>query len=209
MQGKTLHVGSPTGPEVTVLKYGDGGVAFLSEYELQGDETLYDEGGWIAIELDGSSSSVVASLFESRTIQQVLDEDESDYDFGWKFIHLGWAVPFENGKSSYGQLVSLNQNRKGVGVQGPTSISGLNGSPLNLIQKVDITNSFEQVNGWKSSSTPTSFALDARDVQADDTAYVYADAYVIWNVEGVISTPGSNGAGLQEYPANNTVEVEI
>lgn len=193
-----------------VLVVGDDSVSIVSDVELQGDEELYDAEGWRAFVLKGATVSKAATLYESRTIQQVLDEDESDYDFGWKFIHLGWAVPFENGRSSYGQLVSLNQNRKGVGVQGPTSIAGTNGSPNALVQKLNITNTFTQVNGWKSSSTPASYALDYRDVQALDSTYVYADAYVSWNGEsGEVLAPGADGAELVEYPATNTVEVDI
>lgn len=152
-----------------------------------------------------------ASLFESRTIQQVLEEDvDPNYDFGWKFIHQGWLVNFENGKVLFGELISKNQNVEGVGVQGPTSIVGTAGSPLNLVQKVAITNGTTQVNGWKSSDTPLSYVLNPNDVVETDTKYTYADAYVSWNGStGVISAPGSNGLGLVEYPASNTVEVEI
>lgn len=152
-----------------------------------------------------------ASLFESRNFQQVLDEDSpGPYDFGWKFVHQGWLVNFENGKVLFGELISKNQNVEGVGVQGPTSIVGTAGSPLNLVQKVAITNGTTQVNGWKSSDTPLSYVLNPNDVVETDTKYTYADAYVSWNGStGVISAPGSNGLGLVEYPASNTVEVEI
>ena len=213
MIGKILHVGEPNGPEVHVLALGDGSVSILTDYPLVGNEVLYTAEGYIGLTLNGESDvSVESSLFESRTIQQVLEEDadSGNYDFGWKFIHLGWQVPFSNGKSSYGQLVSLNQNRKGVGVQGPTSIAGTNGSPNALVQKLNITNTSTQVNGWKSSSTPASYALDYRDVQALDSTYVYADAYVSWNGEtGEVLAPGADGAELVEYPATNTVEVDI
>lgn len=152
-----------------------------------------------------------ASLFESRTVQQVLDEDApGPYDFGWKFVHQGWLVNFENGRALYGGLSAKNQNRENVGTQGPTPTDGVNGSPLILTQRVAITNSTAQVNGWKSSDTPTTYVLDPTDVQSTDSQYAYADAFVQWNgTTGTVTAPGSDGVGLVEYPANNTVEVDV
>lgn len=153
-----------------------------------------------------------ASLFESRTVQQVLDEDgpSGPYDFGWKFVHQGWLVDFENGTVLFGDLVAKNQNRSGIGVQGPTSIAGTDGSPLTLAQKVSITNGTPQVNGWKSNSTPTSYVLNPNDVRQADSDYAYADAFVQWDGDtGELTAPGSDGFNLTEYPANATVEVEI
>lgn len=152
-----------------------------------------------------------ASLFESRTVQQVLDEDApGPYDFGWKFVHQGWLVNFEDGKALYGGLSAKNQNRENVGTEGPTPIDGINGSPLILTQRVSITNGPAQVNGWKSSDTPTTYILDPTDVQSTDSQYAYADAFIQWDGEtGAVTAPGSDGVGLVEYPANNTVEVEV
>lgn len=153
-----------------------------------------------------------ASLFESRSFQQVLEEDgpSGPYDFGWRFVHQGWVVEFENGKSLFGDLAALNQNRQGVGIQGPTDISGANGSPLVLLQSVNITNRPVQVNGWKSSNTPTTYILNPNDVAVVDANYAYADAYVSWSgTTGTISAPGSTGSGLVEYPATNTVNVDV
>lgn len=151
-----------------------------------------------------------ASLFESRSVQQVLDEDSGPYDFGWKFVHQGWWVEFENGKVLYGDLTAKNQNRANVGIEGPTSISGTSGSPLILFQKIAITNGNTQVNGWKSSDTPTSYILNPGDVSQLDDDYTYADAYVTWDGEtGAVSAPGSNGVGLIEYAASNTINVEV
>ena len=152
-----------------------------------------------------------ASLFESRTVQQVLDEDApGPYDFGWKFVHQGWLVNFENGRALYGGLSAKNQNRENVGTQGPTPTDGVNGSPLILTQRVAITNGTAQVNGWKSSDTPTTYVLDPTDVQSTDSQYAYADAFVQWNgTTGTVTAPGSDGVGLVEYPANNTVEVDV
>lgn len=151
-----------------------------------------------------------ASLFESRSVQQVLDEDSGPYDFGWKFVHQGWWVEFEDGKVLYGDLAAKNQNRANVGIEGPTSISGTSGSPLILFQKIAITNGNAQVNGWKSSDTPTSYILNPGDVSQLDSDYTYADAYVTWDGEtGAVSAPGSNGIGLIEYAASNTINVEV
>lgn len=152
-----------------------------------------------------------ASLFESRTIKQVLEEDApGPYDFGWRFVHQGWLVYFENGQVLFGDLAAKNQNRQGVGVEGPTTITGNNGSPLILTQKVAITNSFTQVNGWKSSDTPTTYTLNPEDVTTSDTEYAYADAFVSWDgTTGVVTAPGSDGTGLVEYPATDTIEVDV
>lgn len=157
------------------------------------------------------SARDIASFFEARTELQVLDEDEpGTEDFGWRFIHLGWRVMFENGSSLYGDLAALNQNRTGVGIQGPTSTAGQDGKPLILTQKVSITNAPAQVNGWKSSDTPTTYTLNPADVADDDTDFAYADAYVSWDGStGVVTAPGSDMVGLIEYPASATVVVEV
>jgi hypothetical protein len=155
-------------------------------------------------------ASEVASFFESRSELQVLDEDSGPYDFGWRFVHLGWSVSFENGLSLFGSLPAINQNIDGIGIQGPTSITGNNGRPLVLLQKVNIINGTTQVNGWKSSQTPTSYLLDADDLTTVDADYVYADAFLSWDgTTGAISAPGITTSTLPEYPATNTVEVDI
>lgn len=148
-----------------------------------------------------------ASLFESRTIQQVLEEDgpSGPYDFGWKFVHQGWLVMFDNGRVLFGDLTALNQNRQNVGVQGPTGISGTDGSPLVLLQRVDVAGYPAQVNGWKSSSTPTSYILNPSDVASTDANYAYADAFISWDGSTGVVTPPA----LVEWPANNTVNVDV
>lgn len=153
-----------------------------------------------------------ASLFESRSVQQVLEEDgpSGPYDFGWRFVHQGWEVLFQDGRVLYGDLVAKNQNRQDIGIQGPTSIAGDSGSPLILLQKIAITNGNVQVNGWKSTDTPTTYILDPRDVTSTDDTYIYADAFIEWDGEtGVVSAPGANGVGLVEYSPTNTIEVNI
>lgn len=157
-------------------------------------------------------AGIAASFFESRTEQQVLEEDgpSGPYDFGWRFKHLGWEVPFIEGSSLFGSLTALNLNRQGVGVEGPTSISGDNGKPLVLTQKVSITNLPTQVNGWKTSTSPTVYNLEAEALDEVDDYTIYADAYFSWDgVTGVISSPGITGDELTEYPANNTVVVDV
>lgn len=149
----------------------------------------------------------MATLWESRSVQQVLEEDgpSDPYDFGWKFVHQGWTVYFDNGRVLYGDLTALNQNRQNVGVQGPTSIAGSNGAPLSLLQRVDVTAYPAQVNGWKSSDTPTTYVLNPNDVAETDSDYTYADAFISWDgTTGVVTPPA-----LAEWPANNTVEVDI
>lgn len=157
-------------------------------------------------------AGVDATFWESRTEQQVITEDgpSGPYDFGWRFKHLGWAVPFEDGSSPYGAFTSLNQNRQGVGVQGPTSIAGNNGKPLILVQKVDITNLPTQVNGWKTSTSPNVYSLEAGALDDIDDVTIYADAFFSWDgTTGVVSAPGITGEGLVEYPATNTVVVDV
>lgn len=155
----------------------------------------------------------IASFFESRNEQQVLDEDgpSGPYDFGWRFVDLGWKVKFLEGLSLYGSLVSLNQNLSGLGVQGPTSTTGNNGRPLLLTQNVTILSgnidNLEQVNGWKSSQTPASYFLDPDNLTDIDSDYIYADAFFSWDGEtGQIEMLKDS---LVEYPANNTVEITL
>ena len=153
-----------------------------------------------------------ASLFESRSVKQVLEEDgpSGPYDFGWKFVHQGWWVEFEKGRVLFGDLTAKNQNRSGVGVQGPTSTAGTSGAPFILSQRISITNWPAQVNGWKSSATPTSFLLDPGDVAQVGGDFAYADAFVSWDGEtGAVTAPGANGVGLVEYAANSSVEVDV
>lgn len=156
-------------------------------------------------------ASEIASFFESRTEAQVLEEDApGPYDFGWRFVDLGWSVDFENGLSLFGSLPSLNQNITGLGVQGPTSITGNNGRPLALTQKVSLTNGQAQVNGWKSTATPTTYLLDPDNLTSIDSQYIYADAYISWDATaGTSSAPGITTSTLPEYSASATVEVEI
>lgn len=148
-----------------------------------------------------------ATFFESRNEQQVYVEDGgSNMDFGWRAKHLGWVVAYEDGITLYGTLAALNQNRQNVGIEGPTSTTGTSGSPAVLNQKIALTNGPAQVNGWKSSDTPTNYVLDATDVQLVDLKYTYADAFVSWTADSaVVSTPGSDMNGLVEYSPTNTI----
>lgn len=153
--------------------------------------------------------SDVASFFESRSEQQVVEEDTTDFDFGWRFIHQGWQVKFENGVSLFGSLPSLNQNISGLGVQGPTSTEGDSGRPLALLQKVDITDAPDQVNGWKSSNTPLSYNLDPSNLRTEDALYIYADAYFRWTADGTVEAPGIDQNGMAERPPTNNIVVDI
>lgn len=157
------------------------------------------------------STSEMASFFESRSEAQVLEEDApGPFDFGWRFVDQGWVVEFENGISLFGSLPSLNQNITGLGTQGPTSTAGNNGRPLNLLQRVNITNGQAQVNGWKSTQTPSSFLLDPDNLIDIDLDFIYADAYFSWDgTTGAVSAPGITTSTLPEYAATNTVEVEV
>lgn len=173
---------------------------------------ILDDSYFISMDVDNMGAGISASFYESRTEEQVINEDgpAGPYDFGWRFNHLGWLVPFEEGNSQFGNLTSLNQNRQGVGVQGPTTVDGNNGRPLTLTQKVVISGKLPQVNGWKTSSSPASYNLEAGAVaNLLDTQYIYADAFFSWDgTTGVVTAPGVNDP-LTEYPATNTVEVEI
>lgn len=150
-----------------------------------------------------------ASLFMSRSIQQVLAEDApGPYNFGWQFIHQGWTVDFKEGRVASGKLSSINQNRQDVGTQGPTSTEGISGSPQLLQQRMTITNLPAQVNGWKTSSSPQIYNIEASALLNADNSFIYADAFVSWNgTTKQIDAPGINGVGLIEYLPTNTVEV--
>lgn len=156
--------------------------------------------------LGGSDvDSDMASLFQSRSEQQALDELGDASQHGWEFVHQGWTVPFENGTSLYGSLAALNQNRKGVGVQGPTSISGNNGRPLSVTQKVNITNLPEQINGWKTSDSRTTYNLDVNALTHVDDWTIYADAFISWEGDKASPTLGP----LVEYSPSATVKIEV
>ncbi len=156
-----------------------------------------------------STADTVASFYESRSEQQAIAEDGALGKWGWRFVHLGWRLMFDNGISPYGDLAALNQNRQGVGVQGPTSTTGDSGRPLALVQKVNITNAPTQVNGWKSTQSRTSYAISASDVAGIDSLATYADAYISWSAAGDVLAPGYDMQDLQEYSATATVVVEI
>lgn len=147
-----------------------------------------------------------ASLFESRSVQQVLEEDApGPYDFGWRFVHQGWKVLFDSGISLYGNLPAINQNRQGVGIEGPTSIDLNNGAASILTQNVTISNGLPQVNGWKDSTTSNTYALNPAAIQYDDSSYIYADAYIQWDSTTGIVT--GDTAILTEYSPTNTIEM--
>lgn len=196
---------------------GTGRIVFL---DTQDTSTWYGTGGvWrnginigtLGGEEGDAPFGFMASFFESRTERQVLEEDfPGPYNFGWKFNHLGWLINFEEGNSLFGSLPSLNQNIEGIGTQGPTSTAGNNGRPLALLQKVNITNSFAQVNGWKSTQTPTTFLLDPDNLTDIDTDFIYADAFIQWDgTTGQVSAPGLATNSLIEYTATATVEVSV
>lgn len=154
----------------------------------------------------------IASFFESRSEEQVLLEDgpSGPYDFGWIFKHLGWEVLFHDGVSLYGSLPSTNQNIEGLGIQGPTSTTGTNGRPAILLQNVEISNKQVQVDGWKSSQTPTTYALDVDNITDIDGDYIYADAFISWDgATGNVSAPGITSSALIARPATATVEIEL
>lgn len=151
-----------------------------------------------------------ASFFESRTEYQAMTEDEGDpedIDYGWRFVHQGWLVNFEEGLSLFGSLPSLNQNISDLGVQGPTTITAQNGMPMVLTQKVNLSDSTVQVNGWKSSQTPETYELETDNLIDTDDDTIYADAYVSWN--GTTSEVVGITTPLVEYPATNTIIVEL
>lgn len=182
------------------------------DWQVEGEEVFRDavSMGLIANGFESFGTiDDIASFFESRNEAQVLEEDgpSGPYDFGWRFVDLGWIVPFEDGISLYGSLPSLNQNIDGLGIQGPTSITGNNGRPALLTQNVEATNFRDQVNGWKSSQTPSSYFLDPDNLTDVDTTYIYADAYLSW--DGTTGAVVADTEVLTEYSATATVEIEL
>jgi len=149
----------------------------------------------------------LASIFEARSEQQVLDEDgpSGPYNFGWRFKHLGWKVYFDNGISLYGSLPSINQNIEGVGTLGPTSTLDNNGAPAALAQGINTTNMGSQVNGWKSIASNTAYSPSPADIQESDNDAIYADAYISWdsNSGAIIGDTGTP----TEYSPTNTVRI--
>lgn len=147
-----------------------------------------------------------ASLFEARNFFQVLKEDApGPYAFGWKFVHQGWKVLFKNGISLFGKLPAINQNRQGIGIEGPTSTELNNGAAGTLLQNVSISGMAQQVNGWKDSTTATTYALNPAAIQYDDSGYVYADAYISW--DAVTGTVTGDTGTLVQYSPTNQVEI--
>ena len=149
----------------------------------------------------------IATIFEARSEQQVLDEDgpSGPYRFGWLLRHTGWKVYFDNGISLYGSLPAINQNIEGVGTLGPTSTTDNNGAPAAINQGMSISGAPSQVNGWKSISSNTSYSPSPTDIQESDNEAVYADAYISWdgNSGAIIGDSGT----LIEYSPTNTVRI--
>lgn len=195
----------------SVSKVEANGVYYPND-EYQGHTVLAVDGDYIyvgALIEDGVGSDI-ASLYQSRTEQQALDELGDASLYGWDFVHQGWEVPFEEGYAQYGNLTSLNQNRSGVGITGPTNTAGNNGSAINVLQRVEITNKQDQVNGWKTSTDISSYSLNPDAIRTDDAAYIYADAFFSWDgPTGAVTAAGITTPSLVEYPATNTVEVEV
>lgn len=204
---ETLYLNSPTGPAIPVVDDRGGRNYFLTNIELKAGDTLYYADGSVAVVLGQPLVAEEATIYESRTEQQVLAEDApGTADFGWRAKHLGWVVDFDNGVALYGKLAAVNQNRQNVGVQGPTSTAGTDGSPSALFQKVNVQARPTQVNGWKSFDSPTAYVLDPADIQQLDTGFVYADAFVSWNSDnGTVIAPGSDMNGLVEYSPTSSI----
>lgn len=179
--------------------------------ELYSGKVVLEAGdGYVLLEgIDPSTSetgATVASLFQSRDEWQAFQETGNFYNYGWSFIHQGWEVPFDAGRSLYGELTALNQNRQNVGVQGPSSVTEDNGSPLSLTQRVAASNFRTQVNGWKNYNTRNNYSLVPSNVyRADDDTYVYADAFISWDTNTVTAATEE----LIEYPATSTIEVSV
>lgn len=203
---KQVHIGSPQGPIGQIVQESDGYVEVLTVQPLISGTVLYDNLGNEVYRVGALSQSLSASFYESRSEQQALTEDGPSGVGGWIAKHLGWSVNFDRGIALYGELASVNQNRQNVGVEGPTNTSGTDGSPAVVIQKVNILNAPAQVNGWKSYDSPTSYLIDAADVQQVDSAFIYADAFISWAADNPnVSTSGSDMNNLVEYPPTNTI----
>lgn len=204
-----VNIGSPNGPTAIIVNDKEGVATILGAADIPSGTILYGEDGMpIATTMSSPSESNIATFYESRTEQQTLTEDgpSGPYDFGWRAKHLGWSVNFEKGTVLYGKLASVNQNRQNVGIEGPTDVSGTNGSPSSLFQKVNISGRPAQVNGWKSFDSPTAYVLDPLDVQQTDSAYIYADAFVSWTADSpTVVAPGSDMNTLEEYSPTNSV----
>lgn len=215
-----LSNGADTAKVLDVMTLDNTRVAYLDVMDptdwLVPDTAITRDGDPMGTVTDGyepiTSAQEVASFYESRSEAQVLEEDgpSGPYDFGWRFVDLGWSVNFENGISLFGSLPSLNQNITGLGVQGPTTVTGNSGMPLILLQKVDIVNKPVQVNGWKSSQTPESYELETDNLIDVDDDTIYADAYIYWDgTTGEVVAPGYTNEPIPQYAATSTVIIEL
>lgn len=148
-----------------------------------------------------------ASLFESKSIMQALEEGGA---VGWNFVHQGWTLRFKDMNVPSGLLVAKNQNRGNIGAQGPTPTGGSAGSAKVVTQKMNISNLPRQVNGWKTSTSPSVYNLEAGALANGGGAYIYADAFFSWDGDtGTISAVGITDGELIEYSPTNTVEVVV
>lgn len=218
-----VYLGDPGGDSYTVLACYVGGntrMLFLdSQTSLNvgaGDSVYDDEGNELGVVADGVEEALMetdlASIFDSRTLEQAMEESGDVYSYGWRHLPTGWIVHFKNGNSLYGSLTAINQHPADTGEASSTPTAGDSGRPLSLTQKVSEANSSipANVNGWKTSTFPTVYSLEALALQDVDNYTIYADMFVQWNATtGEVDAPGADGTGLTEYPATNTVEVEV
>lgn len=215
-----LTLGSDTAKVLDSFVMQDTRLVFIDSFDTAGAWQVEggnvtrngDSVGTIAAGFNYFDSSVeIASFFESRSEQQVLEEDSGSLSFGWRFKDLGWKVNYADGISLYGSLPSVNQNIDGLGTQGPTSVTGNNGRPTSIRQNISITNNpVVQITGWKSSQTPTTYDLDIDNLTNVDDVFIYADAYITWNGEtGAVSSPGLTTSSLEARDPAATVPVEI
>jgi hypothetical protein len=161
----------------------------------------YDDGTDVGTVTSVTVQSEVASFFVA------LNEVQGSGEAGWRWINNGWVVPFVDGVSLYGNLPSLNQNVQYVGVQGPTGTQGNNGSFLALKQKVAIQDKPTQVNGWKSTATPSSYEVLPSSIKELDDSAIYADAFISWDkVSGQLLAPGLTGT-IPEYSPTATAKI--
>lgn len=159
---------------------------------------------------DETISSRVATLWQSRSYQQALDELGDTARAGWEAIVHGWEVAFRNGVSAFGKLAALNRNIPQAGEQGPTPTDGRNGTALRLAQGLPIIGKGDQILGWKSNTSSNAFTPNPADLVDPNTNYVYADAFFSWEEDSAnIVSDITTGTGLTTRNPANTVNISV
>jgi hypothetical protein len=145
-----------------------------------------------------ASSDLSAAIWQSRSDAQATAESA---DPGWSRIEMGWEVDYEEGYAESGELVKIE---KGVTPNYTPSTATTTATTANLIvQAPTVTGEIAQVQGWKSTSDETVFAMTPAALASDDGIFLYGDLTTYgWglNTGGAVKTNQPSG-GTGSNPA--------